>query len=159
MEKLSEMTYTDDETGEESKENADKSLIKYVKSFVSEYNTVHSALGSLTGSSNTAYLKTLNNLAKSGTSSLNGIGITVSSTGELSYDEDKLEAVGSDKINEVFVNSNSFGQKISEKMETIESTSSTTLTTLNKLYGANSTYSKYGTSSSYGTSSNSSWYF
>jgi hypothetical protein len=58
----------------------------------------------------------------------------------------------------LFATKNGFADKISSKMETIENSASSTVTTLNKLYGTTSTYGSSGYYNTYGTS-NSSWYF
>ena len=85
-------------------------------------------------------------------------------------DERTLEKADYDKIKALFAKDGGFAEKISVKMESIEHAAANSLNTLNKLYGATSTYNKYGTSNSYFNSgynnynynnygSNSSWYF
>jgi hypothetical protein len=160
MTKIGNMEYTNDETGEESKESAKTSFVKYIENFVTDYNTVRDALSDLSGSSNLAFKKSLESITTSNKSALKAIGVTVANSGDLSVDEDTLENADEDAVKALFATKNSYASKISSKMETIESTASSTVTTLNKLYGTTSTYSSSGYSyyNSYGTSS-SSWYF
>jgi hypothetical protein len=165
MIKIGDMDYTDDEEGEEAKESAKSSLVTYIKDFVSDYNTVHDALEDLSGSANLAYLKSLESIATSYKNALKEVGITVANSGEISVDATTLKSADEDKVYALFEKSSSFADKISDKMESLEKYASSTVTTLNKLYGTTSTYSSTGTSSYYNSSyynkygtSYSSWY-
>jgi hypothetical protein len=157
---IGKMSYTDDETGEKAKENDKNSLVSYIKDFASDYNTVRSALTDLSGSSNLAFKKTLESIVTSNKSALNEIGVSVSSDGDLSVDEATLKNADEENVKSLFAVTGSFADKISDKMEVIESSAASTVTTLNKLYGSTSTYSSTGTSSTYNGSyyNSSSWY-
>jgi hypothetical protein len=157
---MSNNEYTDDETGKEASENAKSSLVSYIKDFVADYNSVHDALNDLSGSSNLAFKKSLESIVTSNKNSLSAVGITVDKSGDLSVDETTLKAADDESIKSLFQTKNGFADKISGKMETIEDSASSTVNTLNYLYGTTSTYSSSGYSnyySTYGTSS-SSWY-
>lgn len=149
MLKIGKTTYTDDETGKKAQENDQNNLNKYIRNFVSDYNSVYNDLVDLGGTANTAFKKALDNIMSTNKTALQEIGITVSDSGELTIDEKKLEAAGFDKVKAVFAKEGGFADKISAKMESIESASAASLTSLSKLYGATSTYNKYGTSNSY----------
>lgn len=149
MIKIGKMTYTDDETGKKAQENDKESLIKNIKNFVSDFNQVHSDLYDIGGVANLAFKRTLDSVVSGDKDALKEIGITVSSSGELSIDEKTLAGADFDKIKALFAKDGGFADKIGEKMGTIESAASNSLTTLSKLYGATSTYNKYGTSNSY----------
>jgi hypothetical protein len=158
---IGKMEYTDDETGEKAKENDKSSMVSYIKDFAEDYNTVHDALSDIGGSSNLAFKKTLESIVTSNKSALKEIGVTVDNSGDITVDETKLKNADEDKVKSLFATSGGFADKISTKMETIESTAASTVTVLNKLYGTTSTYntgSTYNSSyyNSYGSSS--SWY-
>ncbi|MBO5144645.1 MAG: hypothetical protein J6C19_03795 [Lachnospiraceae bacterium] len=162
---IGKMSYTDDETGKKAQENDSENLIANVKSFVTDYNLVYSALDDIGGSANLAFQRSLDNITAANTTALKEIGITVSKTGELTIDKETLANADLEKVKALFAKEGSFADKISAKMEAVESAASNSLTVLNKLYGATSTYSKYGTSNSnYNTgyynnySNSSSWY-
>lgn len=173
MLKIGKMSYTDDETGKQAQENDKNNLIKDIKDFVSDFNEVYSDLADIGGVANTAFKKTLNSIVSANKNALKEIGITVSNSGELTIDEKTLTDADFDKVKELFAKEGSFADKISTKMESIESAAANSLTTLSKLYGATSTYNKYGTSNSYfngynsgysyynygNYGSNSGWYF
>lgn len=162
---IGKMTYTDDEAGKKAQENDKENLFKNIKEFVSDFNTVCDELSDIGGVANLAFKKTLDSIVSTSASDLKEIGITVSKSGELSLDEEVLEKADFDKVKALFAKDGGFAEKISVKMETIENAAANSLNTLNKLYGATSTYNKYGTSNSYLNSgynnygNNSSWYF
>lgn len=172
MIRLGSTAYTDDETGKKAQENDQNSLLRDIRDFVSDFNEVYSDLTAIGGASNTAFKKTLDSIISSNKAALKEIGITVSSSGELTIDEKALTEADFDKVKALFAKEGSFADKISAKMETIEGAASNSLTTLGKLYGATSTYNKYGTSNGYYNSgyynygnysnyygSTSGWYF
>ncbi len=111
------------------------------------------------GAANLAFKKTLDSVVSTNKKALEGIGITVSKSGELSIDEKTLEGTDFEKIKEVFAKEGGFSDKVCGKMETIENAASNSLTTFSKLYGATSTYNKYGTSNSYFNGYSSSGYY
>lgn len=167
---IGKMTYTDDEAGKKAQENDKENLFKNIKEFVSDFNTVRDELSDIGGVANLALRKTLDSIVSTYTSDLKDIGITVLKSGEISLDEKALEKADLDKVKALFTGDGGFAEKISVKMETIENAAASSLNTLNKLYGATSTYNKYGTSNSYLNSgynnynynnygNNSSWYF
>lgn len=149
MLKLDGMTYTDDETGKKAQENDKNNLLKYIRDFVSDYNEVYRDLSDIGGTTNSSFKKSLDGVVSANKTALEEMGITVSKSGELTIDEKKLTSVDFDKLKELFTKDGGFADKIGSKMEIIERSASTSLTTLNKLYGATSTYNKYGTSNSY----------
>ncbi|MDE7415514.1 MAG: hypothetical protein K2N44_04230 [Lachnospiraceae bacterium] len=149
MLKLGKSTYTEDETGKKAQENDKNNLIKYIKNFVSDYNDVYNDLGDLGGAANTAFKKNLDSILSTNKTALKEIGITISNSGELTIDEKTLENADFDKVKALFAKEGGFADKVSTKMESIESAAVNSLTTLSKLYGATSTYNKYGTSNSY----------
>ena len=149
MLKLGKSTYTEDETGKKAQENDKNNLIKYIKNFVSDYNEVYNDLGDLGGAANTAFKKNLDSILSTNKTALKEIGITISNSGELAIDEKTLENADFDKVKALFAKEGGFADKVSAKMESIESAAVNSLTTLSKLYGATSTYNKYGTSNSY----------
>lgn len=149
MLKIGKNTYTDDETGKQAQENDKNNLIKNIKSFVTDFNEVYSGLADIGGAANTAFKKALDSIVSTNKTALREIGITVSSSGELSIDEKTLSGADFGKVKELFAKDGGFAGKISAKMGTIETAAVNSLTTLSKLYGATSTYNKYGTSNSY----------
>ena len=174
MIKIGKMTYTEDEAGKKAQETDKNNLLKDIRSFVSDYNEVYSDLVSLGGAANTAFKKNLDSIISSNKKALEEIGITVSKSGELTIDEKTLSNADLSKVKELFAKESGFADKISDKMKSIESAASNSLTTLSKLYGATSTYNRYGTSNSYfngynnysssyynygNYGSNGSWYF
>lgn len=166
---IGKMTYTDDETGKKAQENDRDSLLKGIKNFVSYFNAVGDNLADIGGAANLATKKTLDTVVKANEADLKAVGITVSTSGELSVDEKALEGADYEKVKALFAKNGGFADKIGAKMGAIEDMAAKTLTSLNKLYGATSTYNKYGTSNSYLDSSyfsnygnynsSSSWYF
>lgn len=159
MLKIGKTTYTDDETGKKAQENDKENLIKNIKDFVTEFNEVYNNLYDIGGAANLAFKKTLDSVVSTNKKALEGIGITVSKSGELSIDEKTLEGTDFEKIKEVFAKEGGFSDKVCGKMETIENAASNSLTTLSKLYGATSTYNKYGTSNSYFNGYSNSGYY
>lgn len=159
MLKIGKTTYTDDETGKKAQENDKENLIKNIKDFVTEFNEVYNNLYDIGGAANLAFKKTLDSVVSTNKKALEGIGITVSKSGELSIDEKTLEGTDFEKIKEVFAKEGGFSDKVCGKMETIENAASNSLTTFSKLYGATSTYNKYGTSNSYFNGYSSSGYY
>ena len=149
MLKLDGMTYTDDETGKKAQENDKNNLIKYIKDFVTDYNEVYGDLTDIGGTTNSSLRKSVDSIISTNKTALEELGITVSKSGELTIDEKKLTDADFDKLKALFTKDGGFADKISSKMELVENTASTSLTALNKLYGATSTYNKYGTSNSY----------
>lgn len=149
MLKLDGMTYTDDETGKKAQENDKNNLIKYIKDFVTDYNEVYGDLTDIGGTTNSSIRKSFDSIISTNKTALEELGITVSKSGELTIDEKKLTDADFDKLKALFTKDGGFADKISSKMELVENTASTSLTALNKLYGATSTYNKYGTSNSY----------
>lgn len=146
---LGKMSYTDDESGKKAQEKGWETLVADIKEFVSDFNTVYGALTDIAGTANLALRKTLDSTVSANMNALKEIGITVSKSGELSVDEKVLADADPEKVKALFARENSFADKIGSKMKTIETSASGSLTSLNKLYGATSTYNKYGTSSSY----------
>lgn len=146
---IGKMSYTDDETGSKAKENDEKKLLSDIKSFVSDFNLVHSALYDISGSANLAFRKSLDGVVKTNAAALEQIGITVSESGDLSIDENALANADMAEVKKLFAETDGFADKISTKMKTIETSAASSLTALNKLYGATSVYNQYGKSSSY----------
>ena len=149
MLKLDGMTYTDDETGKKAQENDKNNLIKYIKDFVTDYNEVYGDLTDIGGTTNSSLRKSFDSIISTNKTALEELGITVSKSGELTIDEKKLTDADFDKLKALFTKDGGFADKISSKMELVENTASTSLTAMNKLYCATSTYNKYGTSNSY----------
>ncbi len=167
---IGKMSYTDDEAGKKTEEKDKENLLKCIKEFVADFNVVRDELTDIGGAANLAFKKTLDSVVSTNADDLKEIGITVLKSGELALDERTLEKADYDKIKALFAKDGGFAEKISVKMESIEHAAANSLNTLNKLYGATSTYNKYGTSNSYFNSgynnynynnygSNSSWYF
>lgn len=154
MLKIGKTTYTEDDAGKKAQESDRNHLNKYINNFVSDYNEVYSDLGDLGGAANTAFMKALDNIVSANKTALKEIGITVSTSGELTIDEKTLEAADFDKVKALFAKDGGFADKVGAKMESIESAAVNSLTTLSKLYGATSSYNKYGMSNSYYNGSN-----
>ena len=146
---IGKMSYTDDEAGKKAHENDRESLISGIKSFITDYNLVHSALDDISGTVTLAFKKMLESVVESDETALGEIGISVSKNGELSVDDKALSEADEEKIKALFAKEDCFADKISTKMETIESSASNSLTALNKLYGSTSTYNQYGIGNSY----------
>lgn len=158
---IGKMSYTDDETGQKAHENDTESLISGIKSFITDYNLVHSALDDISGIVNLAFKKMLESVVASDETALGEIGISVSKNGELSVDDKALSEADEEKMKALFAKEDCFADKISTKMKAIESSASNSLTALNKLYGSTSTYNQYGIGNSYYNGSyynSSSWY-
>lgn len=158
---IGKMSYTDDEAGKKAHENDRESLLSGIKSFITDYNLVHSALNDISGTVNLAFRRMLDSTISTEKTALGEIGISVAKNGELSVDEKALSGADEEKIKALFAKEDSFADKISTKMKAIESSATSSLTALNKLYGSTSTYNKYGTGNSYYNGSyyhNSSWY-
>ena len=146
---IGKMSYTDDETGKKAHENDRESLISGIKSFITDYNLVHSALDDISGMVNLAFRRTLDSTISTEKTALGEIGISISKDGVLSIDEKALSGADEEKIKALFAKEDCFADKISTKMKAIESSASNSLTAFNKLYGSTSTYNKYGTGNSY----------
>lgn len=157
---IGKMSYTDDETGKKAQENDRESLISGIKSFIADYNLIHSALNDISGTVNLAFRRTLDSTISTEKTALGEIGISISKDGVLSVDEKALSEADEEKIKALFAKEDCFADKISTKMKAIESSATNSLTTLNKLYGSTSMYNKYGTGNSYysGSYYNNSWY-
>ncbi len=154
MLKIGKAAYTEDDAGKKAQESDQNHLNKYINSFVSDYNEIYRNLGDLGGAANTAFKKALDNIVSANKTALKEIGITVSTSGELTIDEKTLEAADFDKVKALFAKDGGFADKVGAKMESIESAAVNSLTTLSKLYGATSSYNKYGMSNSYYNGSN-----
>ena len=159
---IGKMSYTDDETGKKAHENDRESLISGIKSFITDYNLVHSALDDISGMVNLAFRRTLDSTISIEKTALGEIGISISKDGVLSIDEKALSGADEEKIKALFAKEDCFADKISTKMKAIESSASNSLTALNKLYGSTSTYNQYGVGNSCYNGSyynSSSWYY
>ncbi len=146
---IGKMSYTEDETGKEAKENDEAKLLSGIKDFISDYNLVHSALNDLGSITDLALKKSLDTTVSENSVALKELGITVSKSGELILDEVTFKKADMEKIKELFAKEDSFADKISSKMESIGKSASNSLTMLDKLYGATSTYNKYGMNNPY----------
>ena len=159
---IGKMSYTDDETGKKAHENDRESLISGIKSFITDYNLVHSALDDISGMVNLAFRRTLDSTISTEKTALGEIGISISKDGVLSVDDKALSEADEEKIKTLFDKEDCFADKISTKMKAIESSASNSLTALNKLYGSTSTYNQYGVGNSCYNGSyynSSSWYY
>lgn len=159
---IGKMSYTDDETGKKAQENDRESLISGIKSFITDYNLVHSALNDISGTVNLAFRRTLDSTISTEKNALGEIGISISKDGALFVDDKALSEADEEKIKALFAKEDCFADKISTRMKAIESSASNSLTALNKLYGSTSTYNQYGIGNSYYNGSyynSSSWYY
>lgn len=154
MLKIGKTAYTEDEAGKKAQESDQNKLNQYINSFVSDYNEIYNDLGYLGGAANTAFKKALDNIVSANKTALKEIGITVSTSGELTIDEKTLETADFDKVKVLFAKDGGFADQVGAKMESIERAAVNSLTTLSKLYGATSSYNKYGMSNSYYNGSN-----
>lgn len=125
-------------------------MISDIKSFVSNYNSVYSALGDLQGSAN-LYRMTAGKVTEDYADELEKIGITVSKEGELSIDKEALEAADFEDIRSVFGVENGYADKMSDRFGIIEQFASNSITSMDRLYGT-TTYNKNGGYNAYGSS-------
>ena len=125
------------------------SMISDIKSFVSNYNSAYSALGDMQGTANQLYMTMAGKVTESYTDALEKIGITMSKDGTLSIDKEALEAADFEDIKSVFGVEDSYADKISERFNIIEQYASSSISSLDRLYGT-STYNRNGSYNAYG---------
>lgn len=116
-----EVTKTDDKTGEKttSKEYDMDKIVKAIKSFASDYNSM---LDAAADTSNTNILKkavAATNTVKAYSRSLSNIGITVGSDNKLTVEEEKLKTADVESIKSLFQGTASFAGNIGQKASQI----------------------------------------
>ncbi|MCM1182182.1 MAG: hypothetical protein NC337_02275 [Roseburia sp.] len=132
-------------------------MISDIKSFVSNYNNAYSALGDVQGTTGLIYRTMAGKVTEAHTEELEKLGITVSKDGTLSIDKEVLEAADVEDIKRVFGAESSYAEEISGRFGVIEQYASSSISSLDKLYGT-STYNKYGSYNTYGSSADLSNY-
>lgn len=132
-------------------------MISDIKSFVSNYNSVYSALGDLQGTA-ALYKMTAGKVTEEYADELEKIGITVSKEGELSIDKEALEAADFEDIKRVFGAENGYADKMNDRFGIIEQFASNSITSMDRLYGT-TTYNKNGAYNAYGSGSLSDYGF
>ena len=126
------------------------SMISDIKSFVSNYNSAYSALGDLQGTANQLYMTMAGKVTESYTDALEKIGITMAKDGTLSIDKEVLEAADFEDIKSVLGSKDSYAAEISDRFGIIEQYASSSISSLDRLYGT-STYNRNGSYNAYGS--------
>ena len=132
----------------DSEENDKNTMMSYINTFVADYNTTYSSLNSLSGTLDKLYKEQLGELTDSYAGELKKLGITVSDSGELIIDAEKLKSAEYDDIKAVFGTSGGYADTLSQKLDIINKFASSSLSSMDNLYGTG-TYDKYGNSTDY----------
>lgn len=117
---MNKKTYGADDTDEaasdsaaqpktQSTEEISEAVGKAAETFVKSYNAAIDASGKSTNSGVSANTRHLMDLTKRYSSSLKGIGISVSEDGKLSLDSTALKNAGTDAVKDVFTKGGSYG--------------------------------------------------
>ena len=118
-----------------------------ISSFATSYNAMLSAMSSVSGVEEKAILKQFQSYLSDNKEKLSAIGITFSSDGKLSVDEDTLGSADTENLSKVFGSSSAFMTKMTKLTSSVIS-----VATL-KTSGANAITTLYGKSGSYSSES------
>ncbi len=142
-------------------ENADKDREKmdsFIESFVSDYNTVVTSLGDLSGSLNNLFVNQVGKITESYAKELEKVGITISESGELKIDEDVFKEASYDDIKAVFGKEDGYLSELNTKFDLINKSAAQSVESLDRQYGT-STYDKSGNYYDYNNSLYNWWDF
>lgn len=140
---------------EDTQDSIKKKLLEQIDEFAGDYNSLYKSLDQAGGTTNTMFQKQLKALFTTNQKNLAEIGIAMDAKGTLSIDSKTLEAAGTDKLQKIFSDKDSYAAEISSKCETIKSCANSTIKVLNRMYGTQTAYNRYGTNGYYYGSSGS----
>ncbi len=104
----------------EGKDKVDKALTDEIKSFVSDYNALLSAMEGTDNKTYKGYAKELKTQVSAASAELSKIGITYKTDGSLELDTKKLESADISKVRELFNAKDGFLTKVADKSYYIE---------------------------------------
>ena len=134
---------TGSSTATDSSSSVNKdNLLKEIKSFVEDYNTMTSAMSATGGTMNNLFLNQIKSYATQNKSALKDIGIVQKTNGTLSINQKTFKAADTDALKKVFNRKECFASKVSAKSEKAETNAANTLSSLKKSTSSN--YDKNG---------------
>lgn len=142
---LSELLSTDDDsTFAKAASSSDTSEItSKIQAWVTSYNSMVSSMSSRGTQNDITFLVNLGKIYVDNESSLNSIGITRSTNGQLTVDTEKLKSADIGSLKSVFNGENSYSEKIKTSTESIQKVSSA-MSAMSNVYSQN-----YSSSASY----------
>lgn len=137
-----------EESGEVSYDYDRDKILKAVKEYISDYNSFIDIKEDTTASNYiNKYSSYLVQACASRISLLKEIGITFNSNDKMTLDEKKFAEIDLDSVKSLFTGRNSYGEKISKRVETLSKSISGELKASS--YTTNNTYSGFGKYSFY----------
>lgn len=122
---------------EEGKEYDNSNLLKSVSNYVTAYNNTISNLTSCGGSLNNSFKTEFLEAFKENSEAFANIGITMSTDGKLSIDQDKLKAAKAEDIQKLFGASSKYVKNISSSVNSIDTIINKALAMRSTNYNAN----------------------
>lgn len=122
---------------EEGKEYDNSNLLKSVSNYVTAYNNTISNLTSCGGSLNNSFKTEFLEAFKENSEAFANIGITMSTDGKLSIDQDKLKAAKAEDIQKLFGVSSKYVKNISSSVNSIDTIINKALAMRSTNYNAN----------------------
>lgn len=119
-----------------------------IKNMVTYYNGLCESLQEAGTETNLTFRSQLQEIVKKYETQLQSVGITINSTGTLSFNQTTLKNTDVSELRKLFCESGGFSSKLADKADVVETNASATVYVLEKVYGlssASSTYTKTGT--------------
>lgn len=137
LDALNSLSKEDLYKAEEGKEYDNSNLIKSVSNYVTAYNNTISNLTSCGGSLNNSFKTEFLEAFKENSEAFANIGITMSTDGKLSIDQDKLKAAKAEDIQKLLGASSKYVKNISSSANSIDTIINKALAMRSTNYNAN----------------------
>ena len=137
LDALNSLSKEDLYKAEEGKEYDNSNLLKSVSNYVTAYNNTISNLTSCGGSLNNSFKTEFLEAYKENTEAFANIGITMSTDGKLSIDQDKLKAAKAEDIQKLLGGSSGYVKTISSSVNSIDTIINKALAMRSTNYNAN----------------------
>lgn len=131
-------------------------VIKEIKNFVQQYNSMVKGLGEADDNKSAAQLEQFQSIAVSKEIALGGAGVTMNSDGTLAIEEEKMKAADLSALKKAFSGSSSFVGRVKTRSVYVESNAALNERLASSdLYGRRGTYNHYLSSNTYTYNKNS----
>ena len=137
LDALNSLSKEDLYKAEEGKEYDNSNLLKSVSNYVTAYNNTISNLTSCGGSLNNSFKTEFLEAFKENSEAFANIGITMSTDGKLSIDQDKLKAAKAEDIQKLLGASSKYVKNISSSVNSIDTIINKALAMRSTNYNAN----------------------
>lgn len=137
LDALNSLSKEDLYKAEEGKEYDNSNLLKSVSNYVTAYNNTISNLTSCGGSLNNSFKTEFLEAFKGNSEAFANIGITMSTDGKLSIDQDKLKAAKAEDIQKLLGASSKYVKNISSSVNSIDTIINKALAMRSTNYNAN----------------------